>query len=103
MSTVPSTYLDPEGKPPPKLDPDARAMFTLAANIYARLSPTMRRSLTAGWYPDGSPRWAIPGPTLDALEARGLAPGDGARGLTPLGLLVREAGTRTPAGETDHG
>jgi hypothetical protein len=90
---VPSTYQHAD-----KLDPVAPTIFRLAWAIWHGLSPAMRRALVAGWRPCGQKRVRIPLGTLRALHARGLIEGRHATAsdwLSNLGLLVREAGTRT--------
>lgn len=104
---IPSTYLDINGDPPPKLDPDALAMLALARGVWARLPTAMQRALVDGWRVTGRPCGCHPNvrkPTLDALRRRGLCESYGVYGgvygvrgwLSNLGLIVREAGTRIP-------
>jgi hypothetical protein len=82
----------------PKLSANGRAALAGARLEWDELSPTMQAALIEGWKETGEriPCNAIRLPTREALADRSilwssLVDSD----MTPLGVLVREAGTRT--------
>lgn len=102
MSTVPTTYQGAD-----KLSADARAALSCARLVWDGLTAHQRLVLQCaigtgrlgGARLDGDVR----GPTCASLASRGLVTRvSGTLNhidvLTPLGLMVREAGTRTPKG-----
>jgi hypothetical protein len=88
--TIPTTYTHAD-----KLGPDGRAALSGARLVWDGLSPTMKRSLVDCWYGDGRCRWTAHVRTRAALWRRGLTEAQCHSRLSPLGILVREAGTRT--------
>jgi hypothetical protein len=84
----------------PKLSANGRAALAGARLEWDDLSPTMQAALLEGWKPNGERIQSntIRLPTREALADRRLLwSADHESDLTPLGVLVREAGTRTRA------
>lgn len=96
---IPSTYASA-----PKLSTDARAALAGARLEWDGLTPTMQAALLEGWAETGERinSNAVRLPTREALADRGIVR-DSKHGapLTPLGVLVREAGIRKPVEVSD--
>lgn len=99
-SDIPSTYAHAS-----RIDADGRAVFAGARLIWEALTPTMQSALIGSCRSRSSAYgWCLvygaAKPTRQALADRGLVvAGDVSDDLTPLGLMVREAGTRTGIGQ----
>ena len=90
--SVPSTYANAGN-----LSANSRAALAGARLEWDELSPAMRDVLRGASPFASTPVWHVRGvgaaPTRRALEARGLI--DDREDVTPLGMLVREIGTRS--------